>query len=150
VVPQDPFGESRRYYLALGLEFHDDMSLMYYCSIGYRNRPREAHRGNGKTRNMDFVKKVGKLNIPTFNKSSCCSAQAWVQNLDTYFKLNPITESEAIKFTTLHLEGEAHEWWYHGLVTLGHNKITSYLEFTERLMEIFDRRDTELHFRDLT
>jgi hypothetical protein len=93
---------------------------------------------------------VGKLNIPTFDGSSCCLAQAWVHNLDTYFKLNPMTESEAISFATLHLEGEAHEWWYHGLVTLGHNRITSYLEFTERLMERFDKKDPELHFRDLT
>jgi hypothetical protein len=149
-VPQDPFGEYRRDYLALGPEFHADMSLLDYCSIRYRNRPREAQRGNAQTQNMDFIKKVGKLNIPTFDGSSRCSAQAWVQKLDTYFKLNPMTESEAISFATLHLDGEAHEWWYHGLVTLGHNHITSYLEFTERLMERFDRRDPELHFRDLT
>jgi hypothetical protein len=58
-------------------------------------------------------------------------------------------ESKAISFTTLHLDGEAHEWWYHGLVTLGHSRITSYLEFTERLMERFDKRDPELHFKDL-
>jgi hypothetical protein len=99
---------------------------------------------------MDFIKKGGKLNIPTFDRSSRCSTQAWVQKLDTYFKLNPMTESEAIIFTTLHMEGEAHEWWYHGLVTLGHNHITSYLKFTKRLMERFDRRDSKLHFRDLT
>jgi hypothetical protein len=61
-----------------------------------------------------------------------------------------MTETEAINFATLHLDGEAHEWWYHGLVTLGHSHITSYLEFTERLMERFERRDLELHFRDLT
>jgi hypothetical protein len=59
-------------------------------------------------------------------------------------------ESEAISFATLHLDGKAHEWWYHGLVTLGHSHITSYLEFIERLMERFDMRDPELHFRDLT
>jgi hypothetical protein len=59
-------------------------------------------------------------------------------------------KSEAISFATLHLDGEAHEWWYHGLMTLGHNNITSYLEFTKRLMERFDMRDPELHFRDLT
>jgi hypothetical protein len=123
---------------------------MDYCSIRYRNRPREAQRGNEKTHNMDFIKKVGKLNIPTFDGSSCCSAHACVQKLDTYFKFNPMTESEAISFATLHLEGEAHEWWYHGLMTLGHNHIISYLEFTKRLMERFDRRDPELHFRDLT
>ena len=60
-----------------------------------------------------------------------------------------MTKSEAINFATLHLEGEAHEWWYHGLVTLGHCRITSYREFTERLMDRFDRRDLEIHFRDL-
>jgi hypothetical protein len=41
-----------------------------------------------------------------------------------------MTEAEAIKFATLHLDGEAHEWWYHGLVTPGHATITSYLDFT--------------------
>jgi hypothetical protein len=60
-----------------------------------------------------------------------------------------MTKTEAISFTTLHLEGEAHEWWHHGLVTLGHSHITSYREFTERLMDRFDRRDPEIHFRDL-
>jgi hypothetical protein len=69
--------------------------------------------------------------------------------LDTYFQLNPMIESEAIKYATLHLDGEAHEWWHHGLVTLGHAGITSYLDFTQRLMDRFDRRDPELHFREL-
>jgi hypothetical protein len=32
------------------------------------------------------------------------------------------------------------------MVTLGHNRITSYLEFIKRLMEMFDRRDIEFHF----
>jgi hypothetical protein len=58
-------------------------------------------------------------------------------------------EAKAISFATLHLEGEAHKWWYHGLVTLGHDHITSYREFIERLMDRFDRRDPEIHFRDL-
>ena len=60
-----------------------------------------------------------------------------------------MTETEAISFATLHLEGEAHEWWYHGLVTLGYSHITSYREFTDRLMDRFDRKDPEIHFRDL-
>jgi hypothetical protein len=60
-----------------------------------------------------------------------------------------MTETEAISFTTLHFEGEEHEWWYHGLVTLGHSRITSYREFTDRLMDRFDRKDPEIHFRDL-
>jgi hypothetical protein len=60
-----------------------------------------------------------------------------------------MTETEAISFVTLHLKGEAHEWWYHGLVTLGHSHITSYREFTDRLMDRFDGKDPEIHFRDL-
>jgi hypothetical protein len=60
-----------------------------------------------------------------------------------------MTETKTINFSTLHLEGEAHEWWHHGLVTLGHSHITPYKEFTERLMDRFYRRDTEIHFRDI-
>ena len=58
-------------------------------------------------------------------------------------------ETDAIKLATLHLDGEAHEWWYHRLVTLGHNTITSYPNFTQRLIEWFDRKDPEVHFREL-
>jgi hypothetical protein len=60
-----------------------------------------------------------------------------------------MTETKATSFATLHLEGEAHEWWYHGLVALGHSRITSYREFIDRLMDMFDKKDTEIHFRDL-
>ena len=58
-------------------------------------------------------------------------------------------EAGAIKLAMLHLDGEAHEWWYHGLVTLGHSSITSYLDFTQRLIERFDRKDPEIHFQEL-
>jgi len=60
-----------------------------------------------------------------------------------------MTEVEAIKLATLHLDGDAHEWWYHGLVTLGHLGITSYLYFTQRIIERFDKKDLEIHFREL-
>jgi hypothetical protein len=71
------------------------------------------------------------------------------QSLGTKARHNQMVEIEAISFSTLHLEGEAHKWWHHGLVMLGHSHITSYREFTERLMDKFDRRDPEIHFRDL-
>jgi hypothetical protein len=66
-----------------------------------------------------------------------------------YYKLNQMTKTKDISFTTPHLESEAHKWWHHGLVTLGHSHITSYMEFTEILMDRFDRRDPQIHFRDL-
>jgi hypothetical protein len=117
------------------------MSLHDYCNIKYRNRPREGPRGApGQQQNVDLRWKVGKLSIPSYDSSSRYTARSWVQKLDTYLQLNPMTEVEAIKFATLHLDGEAHEWWYHGLVTLGHASITSYVEFTQRLMDRFDGR----------
>ena len=48
------------------------------------------------------------------------------------------------------MEGKAHDWWYHGLTTLGHNQIVAYIEFTQRLIDRFDQGDPELHFRELT
>ena len=33
---------------------------------------------------------------------------------------------------------------------MGHASITSYLEFTQRLIERFDQKDPEIHFRELT
>jgi hypothetical protein len=122
------------------------MSLQDLCTIKYRNRPRDYNRG---PQSWELQRKVGKLSIPYFDGSSKCTARAWVQKLDTYFQLNPMTETEAIKYATLHLDGEAHEWWYHGLVTLGHASITSYLDFTQRLMDRFDKKDPEFHFREL-
>ena len=49
-----------------------------------------------------------------------------------------------------HLEGEAQDWWYHGLTTLGYHHITSYSDFTQKLVEGFDPRDLEAHFAKIT
>ena len=51
---------------------------------------------------------------------------------------------------TLHLEGDASNWWFHGLRTLGHHTVTTYEEFTIWLVNRFDRRDPDMSFRDLT
>ena len=44
-----------------------------------------------------------------------------------------MAELEAIKVAALHLEGEAQDWWFHGMVTLGHSRVTAYAEFMQRL-----------------
>jgi hypothetical protein len=78
------------------------------------------------------------------------TVQAWVQKLDTYLQINPMREMESIKFTTIYLDGKAHDWWCHGLTTLGHSQIMAYIEFTQRLIDRFDQGDPELHFQELT
>ena len=70
--------------------------------------------------------------------------------MDSYLQLNPMEESEAIKFATLYLMGKAREWWFYGITTLGHGCTTSYQEFTQRLIDRFDKGDPNRHFRELT
>jgi len=63
---------------------------------------------------------IGRIYFPTFDGTAMCTTRAWVEKMDTYFQLNQMMEQEAIKMAALHLEGESHEWWFHGLTTLGH------------------------------
>ena len=60
-----------------------------------------------------------------------------------------MAETDAIKLATLHLEGEAHDWWYHGMTTLGHAHVITYVEFTGRLVHRFDRKDPGIFFKEL-
>ena len=60
-----------------------------------------------------------------------------------------MVEEDALKMVILHLEGEANDWWFHGLRTLGHDHILSYEGFSYALMERFERKDPELHFKKL-
>jgi hypothetical protein len=114
---------------------------------------RSTNLGSGtkehREQNFDLMHKVGRLTIPPFDGSTKSMAKAWVHKLDTYLQLYPMTKEEEIKYATLYLEGESHEWWYHGLVTLGHTIITSYVEFTCILMDKFEKKDPEIHFREL-
>lgn len=126
------FSDYLREHLALGKELNVAMSLQDFCTLKYRNNSRECNRG---VQNFELPQKLGKLSVLSLDGSSKCTARVWVQKLDAYFQLNPMLEIEAIKFATLHLEGETHEWWYHGLVTLGHLSITSYLDSTQRLFK---------------
>jgi hypothetical protein len=121
------------------------MSLDQYCQLKFRNKPRSNHRSS-----HEFERRAGKMEIPYFDGTAKMTVQAWVHKLDTYLQLNPIREMEAIKFATMYLDGKAHDWWYHGLTTLGHNQIVTYTEFTQRLIDRFDQGDPELHFRELT
>jgi hypothetical protein len=93
--------------------------------------------------------KVGRLIIPPFDGSTKSTVRAWVHKLDTYLQLNPMIKEKAIKYATLHLEGEAHKLWYHGLVTLGNVSITSCMDLTQILMDKFDKKDHEIHFTEL-
>lgn len=111
-----------------------------------RNGGRNEYHAPART---DYQQALGKITMPFFYGSSKCTTRAWVQKLDNYLSLRPMLEEDAIRFATLHLEEAAHEWWYHKLITLGHNLITTYDEFTNRLIERFDVKDPEVNFHEL-
>ena len=92
---------------------------------------------------------MGRLFLPKFDGSSTFFAKPWVEKLDIYFQLKKVPEMEVIKIAVVHFEGEAHDWGFHGLSTLGHANVTAYLEFTRRLVERFDRRYLEAPFMSL-
>ena len=113
----------------------------HYRAVKLDRRPRGQ--------NNELKHATGKLTLTTFDGSSKMTVQAWIHKLDTFLALRPMTEVEAIKYAMLHLEGAAHDWWYHGMVTLQHNQVTSYQDFVDRLVERFDKKDPEVYFREL-
>jgi hypothetical protein len=128
--PVDDFMEQMaqfsREYNDLIMTIQRQMTLDQYCQLKFRNKPRSNHRSN-----YEFERRAGKMEIPYFDGMDKMTAQAWVQKLDTYLQINPMREMEAIKFTTMYLDGKAHDWWYHGLTTLGHNQIVAYIVYSK-------------------
>ena len=48
-----------------------------------------------------------------------------------------------------HLEGDASDWWFHGMRNLGHDTVTRYEKFTIILVNKFDIRDLDMSFKDV-
>ena len=136
-------------YESQNQRFKDHLSFQEFCHLKDKRRPRHQYRDGGFTHNHDQHHSMGRLFLPNFDGSSNFYAKAWVEKLDIYFQLNKVREMEAIKIAALHFEGEAHDWWFHGLSTLGHSNVTTYSEFTRMVVEWFDRRDPEAPFMSL-
>ena len=137
-------------YESQNQRFKDQLIFQEFFHLKDKRRPGHHHRGGGFIQNHDRHHSMDGLFLPNFDGSSKCSAKSWVEKLDIYFQLNKVLEMEAIKIAVLHFEGEAHNWWFHGLSTLGHSNVIAYSEFTRRLVERFDRRDPEAPFMSLT
>ena len=102
-----------------------EVSLGEYCHIRFKRKSKEHYRGDG-----ELGRKARKMEMPPFDGTSQISAKAWVQKLDAYLQLNAMEEERAIKFATLHLNCKEPDWWFHGMTTLGHEHVTSYIKFT--------------------
>ncbi|XP_059075327.1 uncharacterized protein LOC131875270 [Cryptomeria japonica] len=137
---------------ALPPEVRDVFPLPQYCAQRRDTTRFRGDRGNRphqQQQNYDLNRATGKITLAPYNGTGDTSARAWVHKLDIYLSLRAMPEREAIQFAVLHLEGIAYDWWHHGLVTQDHTLVHSYTEFTERLIARFDRKDTELYYREL-
>lgn len=83
------------------------ISFGEYIHLKERCTNRVGGHYRGGASNKDVQKLLGKITLPNFDGSAKSSARAWIQKLDTYFHLNPMREVDAIRFATLHLEGDA-------------------------------------------
>ena len=116
----------------------------------YKANRQEIHRKEKRHQNQDFRSKVNKVTLPNFDGSKKLTAHAWLQKLNTYLTLSPMTEEDALQFAILHLEDTTHDWWHQGLITQGHQNITSYEEFSQKLIKRFDRKHPQENFKKLT
>ena len=127
--------------------FKDNLSFQGFFHLKDRRRPVQWYRDGGFFQGRHHT--MGRLFLPNFDGSSSSYTKAWVEKLDIYFQLNKVPQVEAIKIAALHFEGEAHNWWFHGLSTLGHINVNTYAEFARILVERFDRKDPKAPFVSL-
>jgi len=94
-------------YQTYGQEFREALSFRDFVQLQQDSRPRDHHRGYQNYHDGDTHRASSRFHLPTFDGSSYSSARSWVEKLDIYFQLNQMSETEAIKVATLHLDGEA-------------------------------------------
>ena len=106
------------------MEFKRHLAFRDYYD--YQDRVKCIGGNRIPTQKFELQRTIGKISLPYFDGSTKCIANSWVQKLDTYFQLNPMVERDAIRMATLHLEGDASDWWFHGLKALVYDTLTTY------------------------
>ena len=80
--------------------------------------------------------------MPTFDGSSTSTLRSWREELFAFFLKYSISKREAVDFAVLHLEGEARDWWFSHL---SHMKVSTYVDFIQRLNKRFGRKKPETY-----
>ena len=59
-------------------------------------------------------------------------------------------ESDVVQFVSLYLEDAAYDWWYHGMTTQGHDQVTTFDDFSQRMIDRFHLKDDEEYSKELS
>lgn len=139
-----------RDYNMLHRDVRRDISFSSYLELlGVKEGMHGQRHSGGLRSGKELQHKIGKLQIPSFDGKKM-TIRVWVHQLQTYLVLNPsMTEEEAINFASLHFDGDALEWWRHGMSNQGYGSITSFKEFTRQLVKKFDQKWENNYFWDL-
>ena len=63
--------------------------------------------------------------------------------------MHQVSEEEAIRVATLHLEGKAHDWWSCEFYSLNYANEITYAKFIKRLVRRFDQKHSETSLVEL-
>ena len=140
----------RATYNGLDDDFRSSVPFREYVDMMNALMPKKENRREHDTSGRELKNKISKFTTPTFDGTNKISARAWLQKLQTFFTLNPMKESDAIQFASLHLEDATYDWWYHGMTTQGHDQVTTFEDFSQRVIDRFDLKDDEEYFKELS
>ena len=140
----------RATYNGLDDDFHNSVPFREYVDMMNTFMPKQEYRREHDMSGRELKNKIRKFTTPTFDGTNKISARAWLRNLQTFFTLNPMKESDFVQLASLHLEDPAYDWWYHGMTTQGHDRITTFDDFSQRVIDRFDLKDDEEYFKELS
>ena len=136
----------RATYNGLDDDFRSSVPFREYVDMMNTLMPKKEYNSDHDMSGREIKNKISKFTAPTFDGTNKISARAWLQKLQTFFTLNPMKESDVVQFTSLHLEDVAYDWWYHGMTTQGHDQVTTFDDFSQRVIDRFDLKDDEEYF----
>ena len=132
----------RATYNGLDDDFRSSVPFREYVDMMNTLMPKKEYRREHDISGRELKNKISKFIAPTFDGTNKISARAWLQKLQT-FTLNPMKESDVVQIASLHLEDAAYDWWYHGMTTQGHDQVTTFDDFSQRVIDRFDLKDDD-------
>ena len=140
----------RATYNGLDDDFRSLVPFREYVDMMNTLMPKKEYRREHDMSGRELKNKISKFIAPTFDGTTKISTRAWLQKLQTFFTLNPMKESDVVQFASLNLEDVAYDWWYHGMTTQGHDQVTTFDDFSQRVIDTFDLKDDEEYFKELS
>lgn len=138
VLKEETLGDYLQEYESQTQIFRDHLNFQGFFKIKEYRIP-SNHDRSTRCKQQD----VGRFFLSTFDGSPKCSVRAWVEELVTYLHQHQVSQEEAIRVASLHLEVRAYAWWFYESSSLYDGNISTYERFTRKLVKRFDEKHSE-------